>query len=813
MDNKKLEIILAAKNTTQKVFSGFTGSLTAMKNQIFSVHGAIGLLAGGAGIYALTKSVGSWMQAADKQQKSTAGLIQVMQSMGRYTPELEANLLGVAKSLQQVTAFGDEATIEGQKFLLTYKGITDELLPRTSAAMLDLAALMGGGPAGVTRAANMLGKASMGMTGELRRVGISVDEATYKSKGFVGVLAQIESQVHGQAQALAQVGLGPWEQFSNIMGDVKEHLGDMALTFVNNLNPALKTGASELETALADLKENGQLDIWARDMAIGFLGATQTMVGGVQSLTEALFALRWVMSEVGEKYHSMTAGLKELTGGSWGKAAASMLLTHSLPPIRPDIFAKSGEVARGQIGGDVSYYSKELADSIRASESAAHMWGDVSKETAEKFDKINDRFQALIDALGRMKSATASAKPGGGAGGGEVKTGGTSIDYQQWSTEYASEYDAMQKLYKEALDAYEQANKTVMDRIAGQVLTTEEFKITQLNNWYQKTKAIYEKAGKDTTEIEKAYALEKIAIHNENIEAQKQKMQELTDLAWQKAQERLASEYQVMDAMRAGWGLTWDEIKNEAVDAWQDIGAAVTSVSQQMGNAFADVILKTKTLKEAAHDLAESILRQTINTLVKIAMQRIILSMVQKTSVASEAAAMTAMGAAIFSSMAPAAITATIATSGGAAIAGMEAYMAALASMTASSMETQALFKGMGMAYARGGKIDRPTVILAGEESPGEVIVPLAAHRRNEREAAIAMIAPYFQDGSGLPGRAGGGGAAQVVNNYYFNINAIDTKSFSEVVRNNPGAITEVTIDELRGGNEALRDTIRRTTR
>jgi hypothetical protein len=207
---------------------------------------AIKAAAGYFAFSTIKSQIAGWVSEAGRGQEALAGMTQAMRSMGRYTPELQGTLLNTAKSLQELTTFEDDAIVEGQKFLLTYKDITDDLLPRTSKTMADLAALMGGD---TVQAANMLGKASMGMTGELRRVGITVDDATFKSKGFVGVLTEIEKQVGGQAEALANTGIGPWKQLANIWGDSKEALGELVLSISTGMIPTLKELSSVVREA------------------------------------------------------------------------------------------------------------------------------------------------------------------------------------------------------------------------------------------------------------------------------------------------------------------------------------------------------------------------------------------------------------------------------------------------------------------------------------------------------------------------------------------------------------------------------------
>jgi hypothetical protein len=113
--------------------------------------------------------------------------------------------------------------LEGVKFLGTYKAITDDLLPRSTKAMLDLAAATG---RDTVMAANMLGKASMGMTGELRRVGITVDAATFKAKGYVGVLELIEGQFGNQAQVM-RTAEASYTALGNEVGEISERFGEL----------------------------------------------------------------------------------------------------------------------------------------------------------------------------------------------------------------------------------------------------------------------------------------------------------------------------------------------------------------------------------------------------------------------------------------------------------------------------------------------------------------------------------------------------------------------------------------------------------
>ena len=199
------------------------------------------------GVFAVRQAFNFFTESAKLagiQEEALVGLETVMKSMGRYSPEFFNQMVKTAQGLQKVTTFGDEATIAGQKFLMSYREIPDELMPRASAAMLDFAAMMKGDVAG---AANALGKASMGMTGELRRIGITIDPIIAKSGDFSKILTEIERQVGGQARALAQTGIGPWKQLSNLWSDARENIGKLVLKITSGMVPALTRWVEKID--------------------------------------------------------------------------------------------------------------------------------------------------------------------------------------------------------------------------------------------------------------------------------------------------------------------------------------------------------------------------------------------------------------------------------------------------------------------------------------------------------------------------------------------------------------------------------------
>lgn len=212
-------------------------SVNRLAKSFVTLGGAVSVV--GAAMFARSS-----VQAFMTQTKAVAGMEQVMRSMGRYTPELSQEMQDLASHIQKVGISGDEATIEGTKFLMTYKQITDDLLPDTIKAMADLSALTG---QDMAAAANIMGKAAMGMTGMLARYGITLSDAAKKSKDFKLILSEITAQVGGQQEALRAMTGGELYAFGNAWGDVKEKIGG---AIVEGLTPYLK----DLVKTITDLE-------------------------------------------------------------------------------------------------------------------------------------------------------------------------------------------------------------------------------------------------------------------------------------------------------------------------------------------------------------------------------------------------------------------------------------------------------------------------------------------------------------------------------------------------------------------------------
>ena len=156
----------------------------------------------------------------------------VMISMNRFTPQASKKLQDYADSLQEVTRFSNTAILEGITFLQTYKQIGDDVMPKAINVMADIAELMGGN---MQVAANKVGKAAMGMAGELREVGITIDEDVAKSGDFVAILEAIETQVGGVAKAAGETLAGSLAKARHSVDDLQRELGLLLAPSIDNV--------------------------------------------------------------------------------------------------------------------------------------------------------------------------------------------------------------------------------------------------------------------------------------------------------------------------------------------------------------------------------------------------------------------------------------------------------------------------------------------------------------------------------------------------------------------------------------------------
>ncbi len=181
------------------------------------------------------------VSAATEQLASERKLAAVLKSTGSTL--LPENIKQFAELRQQLTNFGDEATINAAAILATFKSVSNEAFLPTLQAAQDMSAVLG---TDLKSSVLQLGKAlenpAIGLT-YLRRSGVSFTDSqgelikSLQSSGRLleaqqVILKEVRSQFGGASEATADF----FTQLRNIAGDNLEEVGRIIIDIANTLN-------------------------------------------------------------------------------------------------------------------------------------------------------------------------------------------------------------------------------------------------------------------------------------------------------------------------------------------------------------------------------------------------------------------------------------------------------------------------------------------------------------------------------------------------------------------------------------------------
>lgn len=189
---------------------------------------------------------------ADEACRAEAKVQQALKSTNGVVGLNLEQLKAYATELQGKTIFGDDEILDKSTAqLLTFTNIAGENFKRAQAVAMDLTTVLNGDLQG---ASIQLGKAlndPVKSLSALRKSGIQFSneqEAVIKKLASTGemakaqsmMLAELERQYGGQAEAAARVGAGSLKQLKNSWGDFLEQIGVAILPTLNKLVDMLK---------------------------------------------------------------------------------------------------------------------------------------------------------------------------------------------------------------------------------------------------------------------------------------------------------------------------------------------------------------------------------------------------------------------------------------------------------------------------------------------------------------------------------------------------------------------------------------------
>jgi hypothetical protein len=288
----------AAFNAVRANLRGVDGMAATASSRLAGV--GRGLIGFGAAATAATAPIlfafRDSLSLYDTQERAQAKVTQAIKSTGGAAGFTAGELFRNASALQELTRFGDEEILNGVTAqLLTFTNISGDQFQLAQARALDLATTLDGD---LRSASIMVGKALndpvKGLTA-MSRAGVTFSEdqakvikALAQTGDLAGaqtlILAELEKQYGGQAQAAAEAGLGAMDQLSNAWGDLKEEVGAV----VAELLPPITEFFRSMVTGFQALPDPVQKSIVVLGLLTLTVGPLALAIGGLTIAVSAL---------------------------------------------------------------------------------------------------------------------------------------------------------------------------------------------------------------------------------------------------------------------------------------------------------------------------------------------------------------------------------------------------------------------------------------------------------------------------------------------------------------------------------------------
>jgi len=333
------------------------------------------------------------------QEQAETKLIATLKATGNQLGLTAAEMFSMASSLQNVTTFGDEMILSLQQIFIASGKLTKEQLPKVIELSLDMATAMGGNATESAKALNKaLAEPAKGIE-LLRDKNIfftqseaeKIKELTASNRLMDAqaiILDKVAQTYGGIAREVASTDTGKIQQIKNLIGDIKEGLGE---AIVSSLGPTFQ---------------------WLIDR----LGDIQTKINDMNASREMMKDLRGGVN-VGEKYspeaiQSQLTKLVEANQYNEEKLREAFVSQEN---------AKTGAWSRDRLTMDDSGLFIQQPDSYWDFDPVIQgVYNDYQK-TQEEIRRLG---QAVIVASNKPKTPIPTLEPM--AAGGEVSDSGSS---------------------------------------------------------------------------------------------------------------------------------------------------------------------------------------------------------------------------------------------------------------------------------------------------------------------------------------------------------------------------------------------------
>jgi len=350
----------------------------------------LAIVAIGAAVVGAVVGIAKWAAAAAVQERAEVKLAASLRQLAGATDAEIAALKAQAAALQDVTGYGDEATISAQAMLATF-GLTAGQIGDLTPRLLDMAEASrraGADTVDLESIATQLGKAFAGGLGSLGEYGVAMSDAQKEAFDFadagerVRILTEVlDGNFQGLAEAVGATYEGGVRRANAAQGKFLETLGKL---FTQNkayikLSEVVGDAWESLSELITELQE---------EIGVAISAVARIVVGGFNAIRAAFNVLQIAIKggtiAILEALQLLVAGLSKITFGDTSRAFELM--------------------AR-----DIGKYSRELSESIQQDVKDLKAAGNGFADAFTEVEKGVDKAKQGLEDYAKASDAAADA--------------------------------------------------------------------------------------------------------------------------------------------------------------------------------------------------------------------------------------------------------------------------------------------------------------------------------------------------------------------------------------------------------------------
>ena len=378
----------------------------------------------GVAIGAVAVGLGKSVAAAAEAQKIMTQTDAVLKSTGTTANGTAADIANLSEALSRQTAVDDELIQSGANLLLTFKniqnqaGANNDIFDQTVAATLDVARAMGTDASGeAIRLGKALNDPVKGISA-LTRVGIQFTDqqkaqikALTESGDLLGaqkiILAELQSQFGGSAQAYAQTFAGQIELLGIELENLSEEIGVAVMPAVTEMITAFRELAPEIGSKLKAALASVDLKAFAKTISDVLIFLVQN-AEAIMKVVTAIYLLNtaYNLGRVAVGLYNAAAVILNATFGATTGAVG--LATGALKLFKIALIT-SGIGAFVVALGFIIQGATEVDSSYRKTTPVVTSFGTAVLNSGKDAEWAAGKYGVATDAINKFNSAVSIA--------------------------------------------------------------------------------------------------------------------------------------------------------------------------------------------------------------------------------------------------------------------------------------------------------------------------------------------------------------------------------------------------------------------